>query len=485
MNEKVGLWFTSVFVLTGLVRTTEILNHLRVVLTGPDKAYLSTRAEFQCEALGASAPIIYRFVKDNRWLIDFQKNLKTNKPVRFYGKVTASSAGMYFCNVKTNGKTSNSNSIHLQVVIPVIGARLLTEPDPPILYEGVGFRLRCEVEKGSHLSYTWYHNRQKVSVASAMYNISENMLTVKRATEHHGGSYFCMACNQVGNITRLSNSNEEHVVIKTYLTTPQLSYSVYKENSSYHANMSCHVSQGSTPVTFRLLLNGQEAAVRVSDSLAVWFSVPVFLEMDMGTAQCLTETHDQQILSNSVDLEVVWGTVSIHVEYLYNQDSQVAAARLKCDVSRGTFPSYAWIRNYSLLITKSDHHSLIHGQILVLMDLSLQGPGYYHCLVRDSFNNNRSWMQSREVFVEAKGKAVVPIEIIAVGFCGFMLLVLLGVTCFIWTFDWQMHEREMSSFEELPMSAVYLGPESAEADPDSVEHHFMVNTVNFEQQSCL
>lgn len=98
---------------------------------------------------------------------------------------------------------------------PVQGTRLVSYPDPPVIYEGTGFTFHCLVKKGTHLAYMWYHNKREVTSHSPLYRLSGNTMTVDRASERHAGYYVCMATNSIGNTSRSSSSIEVPVVVKS------------------------------------------------------------------------------------------------------------------------------------------------------------------------------------------------------------------------------------------------------------------------------
>lgn len=90
-----------------------------------------------------------------------------------------------------------------------------SDPDPPVLYEGEKLALRCLVRKGTHLSFTWYRDKQEVNASSDLYRLSEDALTVDEASELHAGMYSCTAHNQMEVDPRFSSSGTLHVIVKS------------------------------------------------------------------------------------------------------------------------------------------------------------------------------------------------------------------------------------------------------------------------------
>lgn len=100
------------------------------------------------------------------------------------------------------------------------------------------------------------------------------------------------------------SDNEIFYLFTEYLSDPRLSFTVYHDGSGYYANISCRLAYGSPPVTFQLLLNGKRVDVQQVNLLEAWFSQPVTIGLNMGSVQCIAENDIQQLLSNSVNLEV-------------------------------------------------------------------------------------------------------------------------------------------------------------------------------------
>lgn len=85
------------------------------MLTGPDLAYISSRATFWCQWPDSSPPIIYELLRD--WIpVGMDIVSKGNRSVSFVLKVTAKSEGLYLCKAAGKTHTGLSNSIQLGVV---------------------------------------------------------------------------------------------------------------------------------------------------------------------------------------------------------------------------------------------------------------------------------------------------------------------------------------------------------------------------------
>ncbi|KAF7656016.1 hypothetical protein LDENG_00047360 [Lucifuga dentata] len=430
-------------------------------LTGPDMAYLGSKVAFRCISPESSPPINYLLMKDSDQLIDRTTYIQANKPATFLLKVTMKSEGSYYCKAKKGRNTKVSSSIRLFVVTPVSGTRVTFERFPPVAYEGTHFVLTCDVTQGSHLSYTWFFNRKKVtSSTSPLFHLEGNKLVLEKVTVKHAGNYSCMAGSRVQDTNRFSSSGEVYVTVKVNVSTPRISFSISKEGANYSGNVTCWSSKGSRPVTFYLLLDDKEvSSVTATESLVAWFPVSVVLGQDMGVVRCRVKNEVQDLMSEPLTLEVVpvGGHAKVEVEYLYRADSKVANAKLHCEISRGTFPFFTWVLNDSIIPSEtnveSHIHSVLHHYVLadrrrtlILNKLGPEQSGYYRCRARDSYDNSTPWVESAAVLVQVTGfltpcpehvptssTATPPskknvflttIEAIAIAFCCFLLLAL-------------------------------------------------------------
>ncbi len=103
-----------------------------------------------------------------------------------------------------------------------------------------------------------------------------------------------------------------------HISAPSLSFTVFSNDSRLTANISCRSERGSPPVTFSLMLDGQELDVKRVDSLESWFVLPVSVGLDLGAARCKAQTDTQQLISDPVRLlvgEFVSNTEHLSVDY--------------------------------------------------------------------------------------------------------------------------------------------------------------------------
>ncbi|XP_070836137.1 Fc receptor-like protein 5 isoform X1 [Chaetodon trifascialis] len=481
-------------------------NSLHPVLTGPDKAFLGSRVAFRCIAPDSSLPVAYELMRDGGVLFATDTALERDQPAPFFLKVTATSEGSYQCKATAGGSAGVSNSIELSVVTPVSKPSVTSEPFPPVVYEGSPLVLSCNVTKGSHLSYTWFFNKKEVtSSTSPFLHLTGNKLVMEKATPEHAGSYYCRAWSRVQDTTRVSSSTDFHVTVKVYVSKPRVSFSISKEGASYRGNVTCWTTRGSPPVNFSLLLDdGEVGSATATESLATWFPVAMVPGLDMGVARCRVNTEVQELMSEPVTLVVVpvGGDVKVEVEYLFTANSKMAAARLSCQVSRGTFPYVSWLLNDSVLPSETyvdshihpilSHYALAdHRRTLFLTKLGTEESGYYRCRARDSYESE-PWVESAAVLVrvtdgilnsmpratsstETPPKvAITTIEVITIAFCCFLLLTLaVGVVCVYRMFDREQAHTHIastnSSYEALPLSAPTSVSGGKQTDASSTE----------------
>lgn len=444
---------------------------LHLVLTGPDEAYLGSRVAFRCVAPESSLPVTYELIRDSSVLITTVADLQGDQPASLYLKVAASSEGSYHCKATTRRSTGVSNSITLTVVTPASNTRVTSDPFPPVAHEGSRIELSCSVAKGSHLVYTWFFNRKELtSLTSPLLVLTGNTLVIEKVAPEHAGYYSCMAWSRVQDTRRFSSSTEVLVTVKVYVSKPRISFSISKEGTSPGGNVTCWSTRGSPPVNISLLVDDKEVgSATVAQSLVAWFPVAMVPGQDMAVARCRVKTEVQELMSEPVTLEMVpvGGDVKVEVEYLYSADSILTAAKLTCQVSRGTFPYISWLLNNSGLPSETHVDSHVHPirphaaltdgrRTLVLAELGPEESGYYRCRVRDSYNESGPWVESAAVLVRVSEVFLNTIVILTIAFCCSLFLMLaVGVGCVYKMFDDKQAHAHVATTnsDELPLSA--------------------------------
>uniref|UniRef100_A0A1A8CDA7 Ig-like domain-containing protein n=1 Tax=Nothobranchius kadleci TaxID=1051664 RepID=A0A1A8CDA7_NOTKA len=319
-------------------------------------------------------------------------------------------------------------------------------------------------------------------------------LKVKASSD---GSYRCEAT--AGGTSGVSNSIRLAVVTPAsntslpsplfplvYVSKPKISFSLFKVGDGYRGNITCWALRGSLPVNFSLLLDDKElGSITATESLSACFDVAVVIGLDMGDARCRVKTEVQDLKSEPVTLEVVpvGGDVNLQVDYLYTAGAELAAARMNCHISRGTFPLFSWLFNNSVLPSEDRHVEFVlsqpgpgdPSQTLILTELSPKHSGYYQCSARDSYDPSGSWVQSAAVLVHITDQIrylkpqgasptetpqqvlLSPFESISLLFCCFFLLMLgVAVLCVC-----KMFHQDSTNISSLNPPSLHLSePES-------------------------
>lgn len=110
--------------------------------------------------------------------------------------------------------------------------------------------------------------------------------------------------------------------------------------------------------------------------------------------------------------------MAVDVEYLYTVDSEPAAARLSCQLSRGTFPHVTWLFNDDPLppeVHEDGHNrsqpagsykyaTADQSRTLFLTQLGPKESGYYRCKARDNYDAAGAWVESAAVLVQVTGE---------------------------------------------------------------------------------
>ncbi|XP_054460459.1 brother of CDO isoform X2 [Anoplopoma fimbria] len=477
---------------------------LRLVMTGPDMAYLGSRVAFRCFAPDSSLPVTYELMRGGI-PINTVADLQGDQVASFNLKVAAMSEGSYHCKATTQGSTGVSSSIKLTVVTPASNTRVTSEPFPPVTYEGSRIVLSCSVAKGSHLFYSWFFNKKEVtSLTSPLLLLTGNKLVMEEVTPEHAGYYSCMAWSRVQDTRRFSSSSEVKVTVKVHVSKPRISFFISKEGASPHGNMTCWSTRGSPPVNISLLVDDKEVeSVTAAESLIAWFPVAMVPGQDMGVARCRVKTEVQELMSEPVTLEMVpvGGDVKVEVEYLYSADSKLVAAKLSCQISKGTFPYVSWLLNNSGLPSDTHLDFIIppvqyHGALtdcrrtLVLAKLGPEESGYYRCRARDSYNESGPWVESEAVLVRVTDRILnlmLPatsstepppkvflntMEVLTIAFCCFLFLTMaVGGGCVYKMIDHKqahIHVATTNS-DALPLSSPTWQSGSEQDDASSTD----------------
>ncbi|KAG7281948.1 hypothetical protein CRUP_003006, partial [Coryphaenoides rupestris] len=144
--------------------------------------------------------------------------------------------------------------------------------------------LRCNVTSGNHVSYTWLLDDRPIP-ASSVFHHAHKELFIYRTMPKHSGNYSCVATNQFNTEVYTAASPEVLIKVKELVSSPDISYTVLKENSlNYSALVTCKSNRGTRPITFSLRAT-LVANRTVDDDQHATFTVPLVLNRHLGWLQ--------------------------------------------------------------------------------------------------------------------------------------------------------------------------------------------------------
>ncbi|KAL4648648.1 carcinoembryonic antigen-related cell adhesion molecule 20-like [Arapaima gigas] len=411
----------------------------RPILTIPEVGLLEKIVKFHCEMPEA---------QKDRFMLSFYNEDQVSEK-KSYGMTTVLPGekeaiitiivkdfheGHVVCEAKSQNNTSMdpmvSNQTFFKVIVPVESVHVEVSPLSKEVLEGDEITLHCVASKGTHLSYKWWMNGTQLDVASSR-------LDIKRAALQDTGIYSCMAYNIFNNSMNFTSMITHKVIqVKEHVLRPEISYTVERNGSQYHASIICHVNSN-VPLTFMLYNQTGNTINTVTEALQrASFRIPIVLDQSMGTFYCGAKNDKLKGLSNNLTVHVVpvGGAVTLKVEYEMGQNFEVVGLTLRCGVNHGTHPSYQWFLNGSELPKKKKgnlYRISKEGHTLVLTTTNPDSFGSYYCLAMDSFDFNNN-VSSKEFLVDKEVLNHLPIEVVALVFGCFLLVICLLTGCCIY-----------------------------------------------------
>ncbi|XP_036948377.1 hemicentin-1-like isoform X3 [Acanthopagrus latus] len=382
-------------------------------------------------------------------------------------RTTSQDSGSYRCVAsnsfnQTDFFTSNSTEVVITVREPVKGAEIEVRSGSVDLFEGNMLELRCKLKAGNHVSYKWLLNGQLVSQSL----LHDDRLLINRTTSQDSGSYRCVASNSFNQTDFFtSNSTEVVITVRDLVSTPNISFTVLKEDfQNYSAVVTCRSTRGTPPVTFSLY-NSTEviASVTVEEQFAT-FKVPLILGQDLGFLQCQARNGDNATYSEKIPLEVVpvGGPVKMPYTYDSGENYDVIGVTFYCKAEKGTHPRYQWFLNGTLLDDRGSFYYVDHQppeMAMLMLSVGDSSAGTYHCEVSDSFDNTTA-ISSRRLYLDKHTLNRLPVWVVAVVFGSFTFLILLvSVCCGLGVVFRRRHygEKSLLDFEMERMTPVYYG----------------------------
>ncbi|XP_066560628.1 inactive tyrosine-protein kinase 7 isoform X2 [Amia ocellicauda] len=140
------------------------------------------------------------------------------------------------------------------------GVSLVSDPQFAVLFENEKLTLRCNVVKGTHLSYEWFFNSQPI-VNSTAHRFINNMMIIEQVNSHQSGSYFCLAKNHMNGTLQFSNSSLPIQVTVRVPVQGQITLESQKIHNEHwiieRIILNCSVERGSHP-RYSWYLNGSQ-----------------------------------------------------------------------------------------------------------------------------------------------------------------------------------------------------------------------------------
>lgn len=89
------------------------------------------------------------------------------------------------------------------VSVPVEGAVMVSDASTDDVWEGQSLTLRCNITKGTHVSYDWLQNGTPLHTGH-----HASTLTIHFLSARHTGDYQCVASNPLNDTTVFNSSSD-------------------------------------------------------------------------------------------------------------------------------------------------------------------------------------------------------------------------------------------------------------------------------------
>ncbi|KAJ3614748.1 hypothetical protein NHX12_018318 [Muraenolepis orangiensis] len=319
---------------------------------------------------------------------------------------------------------------YLKVVVPVKGVSLEVQSGAVEIFEGKMLSLRCNVASGNHISFSWLLGDQPLPASH------KEQLFINRTTTHHSGRYSCVARNQLNDTEGSSAASPGLLItVREFVSSPDISYTVLKQNSqNYFASVTCRSSRGTPPITFSVYNRTTLIAKVTSQGQHATFSLPLVLNRHLGWLQCQADNGDRIVYSRSIALQVesVDGPVTMPYEYGTGDDFSVTNVQFCCRAAKGTHLRFQWFLNSTLLDQDTrSFYTVLHRpdqRSVLLLPVDKRSTGTYHCQVSDVFDNTTA-IQSEKMYLDKEVLNGLSPVVVAVVFSCFGLLLTCVFTC--------------------------------------------------------
>ncbi|XP_075700651.1 Fc receptor-like protein 2 [Rhinoderma darwinii] len=108
-------------------------------------------------------------------------------------------SGAYMCEVADSSRNiiKYSKTSNILVEEKVVNINMKADQPDPEMLAGSNVTFTCSVSEGTSLSFTWFHNFQKIDKGCATYQVRQDgrVLFIESLQKYHSGSYQCIASN--------------------------------------------------------------------------------------------------------------------------------------------------------------------------------------------------------------------------------------------------------------------------------------------------
>jgi len=237
-----------------------------------------------------SRPFIYRWYKNGIPIPSGNSNILT------LTNTTSSDTGLYFCRIRNNRYTIDTNAVKLGVVSHL---NLVTQPSSisAVPAETINFSMSVtdptvNVEQ-NYLKYNWYKNDQLV------YSSNSNLYYIFDAQNINDGEYFCVANNLLDSVTSEKVSLYIYKPIQITRMPIDSSFTVGQTLNTY---LSC---TGTMPVTAQWRRDGIKFGTqRITTDGRINLIIPNLQTTHTGYYDCVLSNIVSTITSSEVYIYV-------------------------------------------------------------------------------------------------------------------------------------------------------------------------------------
>lgn len=237
-----------------------------------------------------SRPFVYRWFKDGIPIPSGDSNVLT------LTNTTSSDTGLYFCRIRNNRYTIDTNTVKLGVISHL---NLITQPSSISAFpdETINFSMSVtdptiNVEQ-NYLKYNWYKNDQLV------YSSNSNSYYIFNAQNIDDGEYFCIANNLLDSVT---SERVSLYVYKPIEITRMPTNASFKVGQTLNTYLSCTATM---PVTAQWRRDEVDfGAQRIVTNGKVTLIIPNLQTSHTGFYDCVLSNIVSTVTSQSVYIYV-------------------------------------------------------------------------------------------------------------------------------------------------------------------------------------